>query len=374
MNYSEIVAKHTNTYIDSMRADIYREVIAKFSADHKIENPYLTNDEMDALKIVKTNNLPNNFAIPSMGLSIYGYYISSTYIPTKIVSSKPLDKRFIINEFAKVLYFINGYFSLEYPQETKYNSILVFQDKYYILGPYKSEDLRYQFYLMHPKNPTNILSRYFVEFCSNNTIDHNALPYLVRYDFFIQKRMGFVNKWMISEEDKVLLESIVQKRILIADLTKEANKRQLEFDEKSEGINNLRKIESELKHKVSSYNLEISNLEIQLRKFQNSNEEKIALHIEVEELSKSVKRKKILLGELNKELTELNKELTEKTEKQQFIEKSMESSQLHCERTNKLLNIRENDLINAKYELIDICDKLPINETIDIKKKLMAIL
>lgn len=213
MDYRDIVVKHTNTYIDSMRADIYRDVTAKFCADHKIENPYLTDAEMEALKVVKTNNLPNNFAIPSIGLSIYGYYITSTYIPTNIVSRQPLDKRFISNQLAKILYYINGYYSLEYTQETKYNSISTFQDKYYLLGPYKSGDLKYHFYLMHPKNPTNILSRYFVEFCKVNTIDHIALPYLVRYDFHIQKSMGFVNKWMISEEDKELLTSIVQKNI-----------------------------------------------------------------------------------------------------------------------------------------------------------------
>jgi hypothetical protein len=244
MDYHDIVVKHTNTYIDSMRADIYREVTAKFCADHKIENPYLTDAEMDELKMIKTNNLPNNFRIPKTGLSIYGYYILPGMISECANSKKVLDRHFMNSQIVKVLYFTDGYYSLEYPQKTKYKSILSFTSEYYLLGPNDSECKKFVFYRMHPKNPKNILSRYFIEFCKTEDLNPKYLPELVKYDFFIQKRMGFVNT--------------------------------------TEGIDNLRKIEGELKIKVSAYHLEISNLEIQLGKFHNDNEEKIALHAEVE--------------------------------------------------------------------------------------------
>jgi hypothetical protein len=217
MDCSEVLANHTKTYVEVMIAEIYRDVTAKFCADNKMENPYLSHKEIDALKFIKTSDLPYDLIIPNTDLTIYGHYIGSDFIRDCMDS----DKEFLNSQIVKVLYLVDSQYSFEYPPITQYADIAIYQDTYHLLGPYNSDCGKYLFFIMHPKNTAQMLSRYFIEFCNAENVNPKYLPNLVKYDLYIQKRMGFTNTNKLSEsnEDKKLKLKLrkIEEREITAD-------------------------------------------------------------------------------------------------------------------------------------------------------------
>jgi hypothetical protein len=302
MDYSAIVANHTKTYIENIRKEIQREVIAEFCAKNKIENPYLTREEMDALatdngtvKPKRFTNCPDNiFISPNSIITFAGYLVKydiDVLYETKLLTDKTRKTvtRERLEAFSKIyheillqLRYSNANGTNTYSLNgSEYNVFEHYANYYYVNTTlYRNHNKDFAFMIAYPKYPTRMLSRYFIEFARKEDPDVTLLPFAIKYDFYIQERMGFINTFKTSkisemgEMDEELINNISKKNILLAHLTSEAKKKQ-------EEINLMNEKECALKVKISTYLLEISNLEINLAKKRlepdNSDEKKLLL-------------------------------------------------------------------------------------------------
>jgi hypothetical protein len=255
MDYSDIVVKHTNTYIDNIRRELHYKILDEFCAAQTIENPYLSREEINALATKSFENCPNNIYISSeSSLTIAGYYLNHVVID-ELRENKCYSRgrgghsyggghgnfsdnlRYIVK-----LYYDEMVLPLCKVNETdKYHltftsseerDIEFYKEKYYV-------DLNRtyyyggkQFHNVYPKMPLRMMSRYMIEFITRENPDILALPFAIKYDFYLQERMGFINLYKSNCKIAEMNELIDAHKNMVVEFDKRSAAKLQEIAEK----------------------------------------------------------------------------------------------------------------------------------------------
>jgi hypothetical protein len=270
MAYASIIAKHSESFIKSIREEIFHKVSEELCAKNKIENPYLTRDEMDALatnngtaKPLKFGDCPDNiFTSPTSPLTFNGLLIRNDFYKScNLKDLHPLiphiKKHY--GEWNLISYHQNNRDGMYYDHITKDKKKLdEYREIYYIDNERScfvaAEDYQNYMYFYYPKNSSRVLSRYFLEYEKKFPFDYIIAPILVHYDFFLQERLGFLNRKSTEMRLSTLYKKTVMHDKAVEKFEKRVEAKELELKEKEQSIDKMiesaRQFEEETKKRL----------------------------------------------------------------------------------------------------------------------------
>lgn len=298
MAYASIIAKQSESFIKNLREELHVQVTAEFCAKHNIENPYLSREEMDALatnngtaKPLKFGDCPYNiFISPSSNLTFAGYYLDTTQINTLLHMGKPNSTnthviyiiKLFINEMVLPLCKVKetDKFHLTFTSSEE-RDIEFFKEKYYVdlNRTYYYEGK--QFHIAYPKMPLRIMSRYMIEFINRENPDILALPFAIKYDFYLQERMGFINLYNCNCKIAEMNELIDAHKNMVAEFDKRSELKLQEIAEKEritdKYIESAQKYREETKAQLDEREQELNAKSAALEIFIAENEQKYGM-------------------------------------------------------------------------------------------------
>lgn len=270
MAYASIIAKQSESFIKNLREELHVQVTAEFCAKHNIENPYLTDEEMNALatnngteKPLKFGDCPHNiFTSPTSPLTFTGQLISNQfhkqYNPQNTHPLIQYIKKFY-GEWNLISYHRSSNNNLYQDHRKNYEKKTLedFRKLYYIDNEtacfynYESQVTAHFYY---PKNPKQTLSRYFLEYEKKFPFDYIIAPILVHYDFFLQERLGFLNRKSTEMRISTLYKKTVMHDKAVEKFEKRVTAKEIELEEKEQSINKMiesaRQFEAETKKRL----------------------------------------------------------------------------------------------------------------------------